>query len=499
MKYGLSEKQLQEIKNVLASYEEVDGAILFGSRAIDTYKEASDIDIAIKGEKADFMLAAKIKGYFEDETYLPFFFDIISYNSIDNDELKKHIKTKGKFLYRKGWRTCRLGEVAETNLSTINKTYPHKNIEYLDTGSITCGIIENLQPYDLSEAPSRAKRIVSHEDIIYSTVRPIQRHYGFIEKPKENLIVSTGFTVITCNKNEIEPKFLYYIVSSDETTEILDIIAEASTSTYPSLKPSDIENLEILLPPLQEQKAIGEVLSSLDDKIDLLHRQNKTLESLAETLFRHHFIDNAQPDWELEELGKYVNVVDNRGKTPPNQKEITPYPVIEVNALGKESRLVDYSVIRKYVDKETFENWFRANPKKYDTLISTVGSIGELSMFLVEKGNIAQNVIALQAKEISPFYIYQILKYKKEEVMQLDIGGVQPSIKVPHLLSIIIPIPKIEVQNAFDEQMIAFTNKIKNNQKQIQTLENLRDTILPKLISGDVRVQYNINNKTEEA
>jgi predicted nucleotidyltransferase len=73
MKYGLSDKQLQEIKEILASYESVEQAVLFGSRAIDTYKEASDVDIAIKGKKADWSLAMTIKDHLEEETYLPFF------------------------------------------------------------------------------------------------------------------------------------------------------------------------------------------------------------------------------------------------------------------------------------------------------------------------------------------------------------------------------------------------------------------------------------------
>jgi predicted nucleotidyltransferase len=94
MKYGLSDKQLQEIKEILASYESVDKAVLFGSRAIDTYKEASDVDIAIKGEQADWSLAITIKEHLEEETYLPFFFDVVAYGSVESEELKRHIDTK---------------------------------------------------------------------------------------------------------------------------------------------------------------------------------------------------------------------------------------------------------------------------------------------------------------------------------------------------------------------------------------------------------------------
>lgn len=99
MKYGLSDQQLKEITTIISSYPEVDEALIFGSRAINTFKEASDVDIVIKGKKADSFLAAKIKSHLEDETYLPFFFDIISFENIDNDELKKHIRQHGVLFY----------------------------------------------------------------------------------------------------------------------------------------------------------------------------------------------------------------------------------------------------------------------------------------------------------------------------------------------------------------------------------------------------------------
>ncbi len=184
------------------------------------------------------------------------------------------------------WKEIKLGDYIYTNKSSVSRGYPFDEINYLDTGSITCNKIEQLQQFKLSESPSRAKRLVEHEDIIFSTVRPNQLHYGFIENPIDNLVVSTGFVTITVNKEFIFPNYLYYNIIQSNTIEYLHSIAEASTSTYPSLKSSDIEALEIQLPPLPEQKAIASVLSSLDDKIDLLHQQNQTLEALAETLFR---------------------------------------------------------------------------------------------------------------------------------------------------------------------------------------------------------------------
>jgi predicted nucleotidyltransferase len=101
MKYGLSEKQLQEIVNTIAQFQEIEEAVIFGSRATGKYKKASDVDIALKGEKVNAALAARLKFIFEEDTYLPFFFDFVAYPSISNENLKQEINGKGRVIYRK--------------------------------------------------------------------------------------------------------------------------------------------------------------------------------------------------------------------------------------------------------------------------------------------------------------------------------------------------------------------------------------------------------------
>ena len=101
MKYGLSEAQLQEIITFIGQYPEVEAAVLFGSRAIDTYKEASDVDIALKGPGVTASLAARLKFDIEEDTYLPYFFDFVAYPTITREALKAHIDGKGVCIYRK--------------------------------------------------------------------------------------------------------------------------------------------------------------------------------------------------------------------------------------------------------------------------------------------------------------------------------------------------------------------------------------------------------------
>jgi len=135
----------------------------------------------------------------------------------------------------------------EVQDESINKNFEFEEILYLDTGSITENKIDDFQKHNLNEAPSRARRLVKNSSIVYSTVRPIQKHYGLLKNPPENLVVSTGFTVIDCKIEKSYPLFVYYLLSTDSKVQILDAIANGTVSTYPSIKPSDIEKLKITL------------------------------------------------------------------------------------------------------------------------------------------------------------------------------------------------------------------------------------------------------------
>ena len=127
--------------------------------------------------------------------------------------------------------------------------------------------------------------------------------------------------------------FLYYFLKDDASHDYLASQSSGSANQA-NISKSDIENMPISLPPLEEQKAIAEVLSSLDDKIDLLHRQNQTLESLAQTLFRQWFIEEAKEEWEEKPLSKIADFLNGLAcqKFPP-QNDIDKLPVLKIKDL----------------------------------------------------------------------------------------------------------------------------------------------------------------------
>jgi type I restriction enzyme S subunit len=203
-----------------------------------------------------------------------------------NETLETIAQTIFKEWFVKGkqnnWNTVKLGDLVKTNVSTINKNSNIEVIKYLDTGSITEGFIEEIQEFNIADAPSRARRIVQHNDVLISTVRPNLKHYGILKQPYDNLVVSTGFCVITCDK--IDPHFIYLLLTSNDMTEYLHSIAEGSTSTYPSLKPSDIESIEFKLPPEKKLKSFSEYADSTWNKIRYNQIQIETLTKTRDTL-----------------------------------------------------------------------------------------------------------------------------------------------------------------------------------------------------------------------
>ena len=177
------------------------------------------------------------------------------------------------------WRKIRLGDACVTNADSYSSQEEWEFVNYLDTGNVIENQIDSIQYIDVKreKLPSRARRKVKRDSIIYSTVRPNQRHYGIIKSQPENFLVSTGFAVIDVDKDVLDADFLYYMLTQVTLVETLHAIAEQSTSAYPSIKPSDIEDLEINIPNLDTQKKIADILSSLDRKIKQNTEINKNL------------------------------------------------------------------------------------------------------------------------------------------------------------------------------------------------------------------------------
>ncbi len=471
MKYGLSEKQLDQIIAIIKSYPDVEAAILFGSRAINTFKEASDVDIVIKGEKANFALAARIKGHLEDETYLPFFFDIIAYNSIDNDALKLHIEKYGKVLYEKNevrdeWKQCQLGDVLTLH---YGKALPsHKRI----AGEIPVYSSAGLTGY-------HNETLVDSEGLIIGRKGSI----GKIYKSKGPFFaIDTSYYILPSSTYELQ--FVYYLLQTLGLEELNE------DSAVPGLNRETAYSQEILLPPLLEQKTIAEVLSSLDDKIDLLHRQNKTLESLAETLFRQWFIEEASEEWEEKSLLEFIEVIG--GGTP--KTTIDEYWNGDVPWLSGGDIAANHKSFIMYSEKSiTSQGLEHSSAKllpKLATVISARGTVGKFGLLSKPMAYSQSNYGILPKIKNCFFFTYLLINHVVNELQSSAYGSVFDTITTGTFSDVSINLPNEDIIKDFEEKIADSFHKKLSCLEQIYKLEKIRDTLLPKFMNAEIRVQY---------
>jgi type I restriction enzyme S subunit len=183
------------------------------------------------------------------------------------------------------WTVNDLDNYVNCNSLTYGKNDNFKEIKYIDTSSITNNKIDNIQKLeiDTDTIPSRAKRKVKHNSIIYSTVRPTLCHFGLIKNPPDNLIVSTGFVVIDTNK-ELLAEYVFLFLTSDELIQYFQSKAEMSVSTYPSIKPEDLLETKILIPDNKTLVNLKQILEPIYNLQLNKNTESKNLESLKETL-----------------------------------------------------------------------------------------------------------------------------------------------------------------------------------------------------------------------
>ncbi|MEK4745085.1 MULTISPECIES: restriction endonuclease subunit S [unclassified Bacillus (in: firmicutes)] len=185
----------------------------------------------------------------------------------------------------KNWTVITIKDVCDANKGSLSKKDNWSYINYLDTSNITNNSIENIQFIDATKdkIPSRAKRKIQPNDIVYSTVRPNQYHYGIIKEPTENMIASTGFTVLR-SKGVYPNDLIYLWLTQKEVTDKLQAIAEQSTSAYPSIKADDILSMKILLPQKKELAVLAEIIEVQNKVIWNKQQENKKLSELRDTL-----------------------------------------------------------------------------------------------------------------------------------------------------------------------------------------------------------------------
>jgi len=304
------------------------------------------------------------------------------------------------------------------------------------------------------------------DDVVLTTEAPLGE-VALIKNKK----VALAQRIITLrgNKNFVHNPFLKYYLQS--STGQYELESRASGTTVFGIKATVLKKIPVILPPLSEQKAIASILSSLDNKIDLLHRQNKTLEAMAETLFRQWFVEEAQDDWEDGCLGDIIELVYGKGL----KQEIRTgkgYPVVG------SSGVVGYH-----------SDFLVEGP---GIVIGRKGTLGKV-IYLFDNFFPIDTTYYIKSKVESVGLLYEYFLLKTLNFEEMNSDSAVPGLNRDIALSTDIKIAPLSKLQEFNQFASAFITKLSANQTQICTLEKLRDTLLPKLMSGEVRVAYDEN------
>lgn len=284
------------------------------------------------------------------------------------------------------------------------------------------------------------------------------------------------------------PQYLYYMMCEPQFTEFTVLTSRGAK--MPRGDKDAILNYEISLPSLAEQKAIVSALASLDNKIDLLHRQNKTLESMAETLFRQWFVEEVQDDWEEVNVLNIFSLVG--GGTP--RTSIDEYWSGNIPWISGGDISQSHKGFISKTEKSITELGLKSSSTKLlpklSTIISARGTVGKYAILEQEMCFSQSNYGIIPKGHNCYYFVYLLIGFIVDELLAAAYGSVFDTITTRTFESVDLKLPEMSEIINFEETIIEYFKKKELNSRQIKILENLRDTLLPKLMNGEVRVNY---------
>ncbi len=383
----------------------------------------------------------------------------------------------------------RIGDIADINCGSYDKNDKWSSIEYIDTGSVNCGHVDNVQIFriGIDKVPSRARRKVRDGSIIYSAVRPNQRHYAILEHPKDNVLVSTGFVVIDCNTQLVNPRYCYYALTLSHVIEHFQGIAEQSVSTFPTLNASDIADHVIDLPDLRTQNRIVDVLESLDNKLILNRQTNDYLAAMLVALQKQAAETESTSEHRADEMFS-IHI----GKTPPRKQHewfsfdhedsVIWMSIKDMGSSG--AYLIDSS---EYLTRQAVEKFNIRKCKPGSILLSfklTIGRVG-----IVANEMVTNEAIACFASddERRLAYLYPLLLTYDYASMG-STSSIATAVNSKMVKAMPIQIPSEDVLDSYYEQAKPIFELLLSNTREIASLEQIRNALLPKLMSGEIDV-----------
>ena len=398
------------------------------------------------------------------------------------------------------WKQYNIGEICDT----ISETYKGNasDVVLINTSDVLEGKCLNHTFVANKNLRGQFKKQFKKNDILYSEIRPANKRYAFIDFESTDYIASTKLMVIRSN-DKVLPKYLYYVLQSKEMVEVLQMLAESRSGTFPQITFSELAIQTILLPEIRKQSKIVDFLESIDSKIALNSRINDNLEQQAQALFKSWFVD-----FEPFKDGKFVD--SEMGMIPEGWKVGKLEDIADVvgggtpskaNALYFDKQCIpwitpkDLSIKKtKFISKGeidiTEEGYKNSSAKKIplgSVLFSSRAPIGYIS--------IAENELTTNQgfKSVVPVkagtsFLYLYLKANTKAIEAQATGSTFKEASGSLMKSLCVIIPPDTVFDSFERNAFPFFSAQANVEREIVNLSKARDTLLPRLMSGELKI-----------
>lgn len=396
------------------------------------------------------------------------------------------------------WREVRLGDCTEINKRTFPKDYQGK-IRYIDISSVSEGNLKGYNEIEFQNSPSRARRLIQDDDIIYSTVRPnLKGYYKFNKNVPKNIVVSTGFVVLSKTMNASIDYIYYYITEKSFVNYLINV---AKGAAYPAVGVEDFAKAKVNLPDLKTQTKIANVLSTNDKLIENNNRRIKILEQAAEELYKEWFVRMRFPGYEktkfhkgipegweiirIKDLGEVIT-----GKTPPtNDEENYGGEVMFVKTPDMNGNLFTIET-ESYLSNKGNDS----QPKKLipedSIMVSCIGTGGVVSIngYLAHTNQQINSIVLKKAFERE--WAYFTLHSMKGTIELFGAtGATMTNLSKGKFENLKILYPSNGLVSRYHTLTKGIFSKIKNLNIQNRNLKKQRDLLLPRLMNGTITVK----------
>ena len=396
------------------------------------------------------------------------------------------------------WRTYRIGDICES----VSETYRRgsASVVLVNTSDVLDGVCLNHNRVLNKDLKGQFKKTFKEEDILYSEIRPANKRFAFIDFDPTDYIASTKLMVIR-SSNKVRPRYLFHFLKRQEMLDELQALAESRSGTFPQITFSELALFEIKLPSLETQDKIVAAIDSFENKIAINNRINHNLEEQAQALYKSWFVD-----FEPFKGGKFVD--SELGMIPEGWRVGTLSELGDIVAGGTPSKAKpeyytdngiawltpkDLSLkCNKFTARGetdiTEYGYMNSSAKlmpRGSVLFSSRAPIGYIS---IAKGDICTNQ---GFKSVVPTYagtayIYYWLRENTDAIESQASGSTFKEASGALMKSFPALVPEKNVLDSFEEELASILNEQEILEEEIYHAEQIRDSLLPRLMSGEL-------------